>query len=131
MPTLRRIELRQGKTWQVPILWQDSDGVAVDLSAAACRMQMRARWADDEPTATPLLDLTEADGITLSTGLTPSGAPYNILTEVSAAVTETIPAGLYLAEWEIILTGGEGPESGGPLLEVLVTPEVVRDTTPT
>lgn len=113
-----RLQLIQGKAWTIPMLWQDEDGDAIDVTGADCRMQLRARWADDDGTTAPLLDLSVGDGITLG------DAEGTILTEVAAEDTEAIPYGLLLAEWEIDLGGG--PERLA-LLEVEVLPEVVRE----
>lgn len=114
-----RLQLVQGKSWSIPMLWQDPAGDTIDVSGASCRMQLRRRWADDDGTTAPLLDLTEADGITLDADNDP-----NVLTEVAAEDTEAIPYGLYLAEWEIDLGSGPGRLV---LLDIEVLPEVVRE----
>jgi hypothetical protein len=101
-----------GANWQPN---RDRYGVLPFLvgTGATARMQMRRRWADDEPGTDPLLDLTDGAGITLG------GALGTVLTEVDATDTEAIPYGLYVAEWE--LSNGEHWQ-----LEVEVAPEVVR-----
>lgn len=119
---MTRIQLVQGKAWTIPFLWLDSDGKAIDVSGATCRMQLRSQFADDD-TAGPLLDLTEADGITLDYAAADQTDP-NIVTVAGEDLTEPIPYGLHLAEWEINL--GDGSERLA-LLEIEVLPEVVRE----
>ncbi len=114
----RRVTLRQGKAWTIPMWWVDADGAALDVTGASCRMQLRRHWADDEPDTAPLLDLDESSGITLAGTSNP-----NVTTEVPSAATESIPAGVYVAEWEIDL--GDGVECLAAY-EVEVLPEVVR-----
>ena len=116
---IRRISRRQGKAWTIPILWQDATGAPIDVAGATCRMQLRRRWAEEEATTlAPLLDLDETSGITLAGTSDP-----NVTTEVTATATALIPAGLYVAEWEIDL--GDGVEELA-VMELEVLPEVVR-----
>ena len=118
---MARYSVTQGKPWSISATLHQGDITTdpVDLSGATCRMQLRRRWADDEPGVAPLLDLTDGHGITLG------GALGTVLTEVPAADTEAIPYGLHVAEWEVTLDGG-GMESWQ--LEIEVAPEVVRES---
>lgn len=118
---MARYHAVQGKPWRIPAtVWAgDPGGDLLDLTDVSCRMQLRRRWADDEPGVAPLLDLTSDPG----GGITITVESGEVLTEVDEADTEAIPYGLFLAEWE--LSDGVSWQ-----LEIEVAPEVVREVTP-
>lgn len=91
----------QGSTFTTSLEWQDGAGSPIDLTGYSARMQVRTEWADDEGPATdPVLDLTDADAITLG------GALGTVVVTVDDAATEAIPYGRYVYDLELVDVDG-------------------------
>lgn len=95
MSTELNLTIDQGSTWIKSITWQDSDGVAYDLSTWEARMMIRKHYADNDKNL-PLVSLTDVDGITLG------ATTDNIVITIEDSVTENIPAATYYYDLELI-----------------------------
>jgi hypothetical protein len=100
MSTELNITIDQGETWTKSITWQDSLGVAYDLSNYEARMMIRKHYADNDK-GLPIVSLTDADGITLG------ATTNNIIITIEDTVTETIPAAIYYYDLELISASQE------------------------
>lgn len=117
MSTELNLIIDQGETWTKSISWQNSNGVAYDLSTYTARMMIRKHYADNDKNA-PLASLTDEDAIALGS----SGD--NIVITIADSVTEIIPAATYYYDLELISSSQEVTK----LLrgKVTVLPEVTR-----
>ena len=117
MSTELNLIIDQGETWTKSITWQDSNGTPYDLSTYTARMMIRRDYADRDKT-TPLVSLTDEDGIALSDDTD------NIVIAIADSVTEIIPAANYYYDLELISSSQEVTK----LLrgKVTVVPEVTR-----
>ncbi len=107
----------QGVTFIREFAWQAADGTPVDLvDLVAFGMQVRARPADSDGGADPLLDLTLAD-------VTVDGPGGSFVIEV-AADRMGFPAGRYC--YDIELTFDDGLVIGLVGGEFRLMPEVTR-----
>ncbi len=95
MATELNLYIDQGATWTKEISWQDSDGVAYDLSGYTARMQIRKNYADLDK-GEPLLSLDDTSGITLAASGT------NVIIDITAEQTEAIPLGQYYYDLELV-----------------------------
>lgn len=108
-PGVEDLTVYQGAYWAQQLLWKDEAGSPVDVSGYTARMQIR-RTIDATDV---LLELTtENGGITLGPSPVPPAAPdYNILLEIQAAATATLPATLDDHKWrydlELVPAGGK------------------------
>jgi hypothetical protein len=107
-PTIYDIEILQGATWRLDILWKDEAGNPIDTSGYSARMQIRRSFEDE----TPEIELTDANGrITLGIVEDPPGTPVrNIRLEIEAAATEALAATPSDRRWRYdleMVTGSE------------------------
>lgn len=116
MTTKTNLTIYQGETYSVSFTWQEPDGTPIDLSAYTARMQIRRNYADADRSE-PVLDITDADSITLDD-------EGNILITVTDDVTEAIAAAHgYVYDLELAHDGVVTKLLAGT---VNVLPEVTR-----
>lgn len=89
------VDVIQGDTWndQDVIFQQEIDGVFTDFTGWAARLQLRATIG-----ATPVLDITDGDGLVIDT--------TKIYPDVSATITAEIPTGYYIYALKVTSPGG-------------------------
>lgn len=97
MSTELNITVDQGATYTKNISWRDSSNTPYNLSSYTARMQIRRTYADNDKKS-PLLSLTNTSGITLGS----SGS--NVIITITSTQTESIPAGTYYYDLELIST---------------------------
>jgi hypothetical protein len=110
-----QIVIEQGATFTLQLVWKDANGVAVDLTGYAARMQVR-RGVEVPDT---LLSLTSAGG-----GIVLGGAAGSIAISVPASVTQTLDPGSAVYDLEM-----ESPSGFVTRLlqgRVIISPEVTR-----
>lgn len=96
------IELRQGSTWTIAVEYLDPDGVAIDLTGALIRMQIRTTYADQSGGVAPLADLAIGTGITVTSAV---GGTFTVA--VSDTLTQAMPPGNWVYDLEVESAGGE------------------------
>lgn len=109
------VTIDQGATFDVTLLWRDETGTPVDLSGYTARAQIRSQVTS----ATPLVDLTDGDGITLG------GGAGTIQLVISDTDTSALPAP-FDGVWDLELESGTGTVTRLLAGTVTVTPEVTR-----
>lgn len=107
-PTIYDIEILQGATWRLDILWKDEADDPIDTSGYTARMQIRRTFED----TTPEIELTDGNGrITLGIVEDPPGTPVrNIRLEIEATATEDLTATFSDRKWRYdleMITGSE------------------------
>ncbi len=128
MAAIQNLDVDQGSYWSQSLLWKDAEGEVVDLTGYTARMAVRRELPDADPAVITLT--TENSRITL--GLvedTPGGTPlYNILLEISAADTTTLPTSNEKAVWRYDLEMIPGGGQVHRLIQgkFIVHPEVTR-----
>lgn len=108
------ITIEQGATFQLSLIWKDSDAVPIDITGYTARMQVRRRHTSD----TTMLEFTSAAG-----DITLGGAAGTIVVSADAPLTgETARSAVY--DIELVSPAGVITR----LLEgdVTITPEVTR-----
>lgn len=91
------ITIDAGATWNLTVIYKDSAGVPVDLTAYLARMQVRKR---SRAPGAPLVSLTESSGIAID--------PLNGRLDLSidAPTTRLLPEGEWAYDIEIEAPGG-------------------------
>lgn len=114
------LTFRQGATWRWSMVWTAA-GRPANLTGAAVVMEVRRRWADDEPGVEPVLRLELGDGLTVADPLA-----GQVDAVVGADVTRPIPYGSY--RWEAKVVGAAGAADAWSLAvgSLTVAPEVER-----
>ena len=110
------LRIEQGATYQLRLVWKDSDGQPLDLSPMSARMQIRST----HKAATPIVSLTSSPG----GGITLNGASGEIDIALSAEQTAGIAqsSGVY----DLELVGSDGFVTRLIEGRVTVSPEVTR-----
>ena len=90
--TKQDLLIEKGATFNLVVTWRDEDNVLVNLTDYTARMQIR----ETIDSATPIVDLTDGDGITL--GGTSGTITITIDDAVTSAIVESI--GVYDLELE-------------------------------
>lgn len=93
MPGTYNITAKRNDTLSRVLTFVDQSSVAIDLSSATLKMQVRKQYDQ-----TVLLELTESDGLTVS------GAGNNIVT-ISKIITIPLP-GAYRYDLQAVFSGG-------------------------
>lgn len=83
----------QGETYEQSLIYQNSDGTAVDITGATARMMVRTDYA----ATTTVVSLTEVAGITLG------GAAGTIDLTITDTQTAALAAGKYVYDLELIM----------------------------
>jgi hypothetical protein len=111
----RNITIEKGATYRLPLIWQDSNSVPVDLTGYTARMQVRKTFASEEK----LLDLTTENG-----AIVLGGALGTITITASATATSNIDAktGVY----DVELQSSSGIVTRLIEGDVTIKPEVTR-----
>lgn len=91
------ILIEQGATFQLNLVYKDSNASPIDISGYTARMQVRRAY--DAPT--PLLNLTTENG-----AITLGGAAGTIAVQAAAALTTDLPAKPAVYDLELISPGG-------------------------
>lgn len=112
------ITFEQGATFELHVDYQQSNGDPVDLTGWSARMQVREGYESESP----LLSLTDGDGITLG------GTAGTIDVLVDDETTAGLPTGVPAAHcvWDLELENPSGRVTRLAGGEALVTPEVSR-----
>lgn len=87
------ILIEQGATFQLNLVYKDSNDTPIDISGYTARMQVRRSY--DAPT--PLLDLTTENGC-----ITLGGAAGTIAVEASSTLTKDLPTKPSVYDLELI-----------------------------
>lgn len=103
------ITLKAGATWDLVMTLTDADGVAIDLTGAAARLQARV-----DADSAAVLTLDSADD-TLAIDEAEGAITWAIAAETSAAV----PAGRYLADLRITYADARVDISEDLILRIL------------
>ena len=109
------LTIDQGATFDVTLTWRDEAGSPVDLSGYTARAQIRSQVTS----ATPLVDLTVGDGITLG------GGAGTIRLVIDDTDTAALPAP-FDGVWDLEVESGSGVVTRLLAGTVTVTPEVTR-----
>lgn len=115
--------IEQGATFREPLLWKDEDGVVIDTSGYAARMQVRQTVS----TSTTLAEFTTENG-RISLGIVGTGADqYNILLTMTATDTAALDTNNRVLKgvYDLELSGG-GVVTRVLEGEVRFSPEVTR-----
>lgn len=110
------LEIDQGSHFSITFTREDSMGAPYDLTGWTAKMQIRAsRWDDED---TPLVTLTDTDGITLGS------TAGTVTVDISAARTADLISGECV--YDILLT-----DTGGKIFRLIegkavVNPRVTR-----
>lgn len=109
------INAEQGATFQLALVWRDSDGEPIDLSGYSARMQVRSDPADEDA----LISISTDEG-----GIVLGGEAGTIAIEIDAETMSGIAApGRYRYDLEIEIDGRVTRLIEGPFT---VKPEVTR-----
>ena len=105
----------QGANWFITFTYQDSAGVAINITGYTAALQLRSEPSD----ATAVLSLSSP-----SNGITITGATGTIAVTASAAQTGAISEGFYYYDLEI--TSGAGIVTRLVQGQIEVSPQVTR-----
>lgn len=92
------ILIEQGATFQLNIVYKDSNDVPIDISGYTARMQVRRSY--DAPT--PLLNLTTENGC-----ITLGGVAGTLAVEAPASMTSSLPPKPSVYDLELISPSGD------------------------
>lgn len=91
------ILIEQGATFQLNLVYKDSNGAPIDISGYTARMQVRRTY--DAPT--PLLSLTTENGC-----ITLGGVAGTVAVEAPADMTDNLPAKTGVYDLELVSPSG-------------------------
>jgi len=113
------MQLYQGASWVLKATFRDKDGVALDLTTYAARLQIRRIESSTDPLLT--LDSTDVTpGILLT-----DDDPFNLTVRISATQTSELPTGLReVCDWGYDLKLWETADPDFTTI-VLLTGEVI------
>lgn len=84
----------QGATFQLPLVWRDTNGSPIDLTGYTARMEVRK----NKTSGTVLVTLTTENG-----RITLGGTNGKIDLEIEAATTEEFTAGIYMYDLNLMI----------------------------
>lgn len=108
------LKIIQGATLDKTFTWKDSAGSPISLTGYTAKLQIRSKHGD----ANVLLELTQADGITLG------GAAGTVRIQRSAAQTTVLGNSFKRAVYDLELTSGAAVVKRFLEGDVIVSPEV-------
>jgi hypothetical protein len=112
----------RGKVGRLAIAWKNGDGTLIDVTGYTSKFNIATAYG-----AEPVVELTEADGITLGeqTLTDDEGNEHtvNLLVDVDSANSTLLTADTYVYSWDAIEGGGEPHQVlHGP---IYVTPSAI------
>lgn len=97
MAAIRDIDIEQGATFVMNLVWKDANQAPIDLTGYTARMQVKRRYSD----TVPLLDFTTQNG-----AITLGGSNGTIQIVGLATLTEDVPAKPCVYDLELVSPTG-------------------------
>lgn len=97
MAAVYDIEIEQGATFQMNLVWRAANGTPIDITGYTARMQVKRRYAD----TTPLLTFTTENG-----AIVLGGSNGTVQVTGLATVTDDVPAKQCVYDLELVSPTG-------------------------